>query len=159
MKVFVKNQKRAWKQFRSLLLVGALAISIQPGPAFAAGETTSEAGLGVGAAFCSLIYGPRGEALKEFHAHDGLGLVLARVAGLSRAVLTGRNSAIVERRATELRFDAMRLGRFDKVAAARSPQNTTAYPWSGTNAPSHASRKASPSGTSRRSPRFLPGAC
>ena len=65
----------------------------------------------------NLIYGAKGEALKEFHAHDGLGLVLARVAGLSRAVLTGRNSAIVERRATELRFDAMKLGRFDKVAA------------------------------------------
>jgi hypothetical protein len=58
MKVLVKNQKRAWKQFRSLLLVGALVISIQPGPAFAADEMASEAGLGVGAAFCSLIYGP-----------------------------------------------------------------------------------------------------
>jgi 3-deoxy-D-manno-octulosonate 8-phosphate phosphatase (KDO 8-P phosphatase) len=65
----------------------------------------------------NLIYGPRGEAYKEFHAHDGLGLVLARAVGLKRAVLTGRNSAIVERRATELRFDAIKLGRFDKQAA------------------------------------------
>lgn len=65
----------------------------------------------------NLVYGPRGEALKEFHAHDGLGLVLARTAGIKRAVLTGRNSAIVERRATELRFDSIKLGRFDKLVA------------------------------------------
>lgn len=65
----------------------------------------------------NLIYGPQGEALKEFHAHDGLGLVMARVAGLKRAVLTGRNSEIVARRCSELRFDAIKLGRFDKVVA------------------------------------------
>lgn len=65
----------------------------------------------------NLIYGPDGEALKEFHSHDGLGLVMARVAGVKLAVLTGRNSEIVARRCTELRFDAIKLGRFDKVAA------------------------------------------
>jgi hypothetical protein len=32
--------------------------AIQPGPAFAAGDTASEAGIGAGAALCSLIYGP-----------------------------------------------------------------------------------------------------
>lgn len=64
-----------------------------------------------------LLYGPQGEALKAFHARDGLGLVMARTGGVQRAVLTGRNSAIVERRATELRFEAIRLGRFDKQAA------------------------------------------
>lgn len=67
----------------------------------------------------NLIYGAQGEALKEFHSHDGLGLVLARTAGLKLAVLTGRNSLIVQRRCTELRFDAIKLGRFDKVAALR----------------------------------------
>lgn len=65
----------------------------------------------------SLLYGPQGEAMKDFHAHDGLGLVMARTGGVQRAVLTGRNSIIVERRATELRFEAVRLGRFDKQAA------------------------------------------
>jgi 3-deoxy-D-manno-octulosonate 8-phosphate phosphatase (KDO 8-P phosphatase) len=66
-----------------------------------------------------LVYGPHGEALKEFHAHDGLGLVMARMAGIKRAVLTGRNSTIVDRRAKELRFESIKLGRFDKVAALR----------------------------------------
>ena len=65
----------------------------------------------------NLIYGPDGEALKEFHAHDGLGIVMARVAGIKLAVLTGRNSDIVARRCTELRFDAIKLARFDKVVA------------------------------------------
>jgi hypothetical protein len=64
MEVLVKQRKRAATQFRSLLLVAALVVSIQPGPAFAAGdtgdtgETASEAGIGAGAALCSLIYGP-----------------------------------------------------------------------------------------------------
>jgi len=65
----------------------------------------------------NLIYGPRGEALKEFHTQDGLGLVMCRVAGVKLAVLTGRNSEIVQQRATELRFDAIKLGRFDKRTA------------------------------------------
>jgi len=65
----------------------------------------------------NLMYGPDGEALKEFHSHDGLGLVMARVAGVKCAVLTGRHSAIVERRASELRFASIKLGRFDKLTA------------------------------------------
>jgi 3-deoxy-D-manno-octulosonate 8-phosphate phosphatase (KDO 8-P phosphatase) len=64
-----------------------------------------------------LVYGPDGETLKAFHSRDGLGLVLARTAGLKLAVLTGRNSEIVARRCRELRFDAIKLGRFDKLAA------------------------------------------
>ena len=65
----------------------------------------------------AMIYGPDGEAFKAFHSHDGLGLVMARIAGLKRAVLTGRDSAIVARRCAELRFDVVKLGRFDKLAA------------------------------------------
>jgi 3-deoxy-D-manno-octulosonate 8-phosphate phosphatase (KDO 8-P phosphatase) len=65
----------------------------------------------------NLIYGPGGEALKEFHSHDGFGLVMARAVNIKRAVLTGRNSPIVDRRCRELRFDAVKMGRFDKVEA------------------------------------------
>ena len=65
----------------------------------------------------AMIYGPDGEAFKAFHSHDGLGLVMARIAGLKLAVLTGRDSAIVARRCAELRFDVVKLGRFDKLAA------------------------------------------
>ncbi len=64
-----------------------------------------------------MYYGAEGEQLKGFHSHDGLGLALARLAGLKRAVLTGRDSAIVARRCAELRFDTVKLGRFDKGTA------------------------------------------
>ncbi|HPF70998.1 MAG TPA: HAD hydrolase family protein [Candidatus Krumholzibacteria bacterium] len=66
-----------------------------------------------------MLYGPGGEALKAFHSRDGLGLTMARIAGLKRAVLTGRDSAIVARRCGELRFDCLKLGRFDKQDALR----------------------------------------
>jgi 3-deoxy-D-manno-octulosonate 8-phosphate phosphatase (KDO 8-P phosphatase) len=65
----------------------------------------------------NLVYSAEGEALKEFHSHDGLGLVLGRLVGIKRAVLTGRNSRIVGRRCSELRFDSIKLGRFDKSEA------------------------------------------
>jgi 3-deoxy-D-manno-octulosonate 8-phosphate phosphatase (KDO 8-P phosphatase) len=67
----------------------------------------------------NLIYSVDGEALKEFHSHDGFGLVLGRLAGVKLGVLTGRNSEIVGRRCRELHFDVIKLGRFDKVAALR----------------------------------------
>lgn len=62
-------------------------------------------------------YSALGEATKAFHSRDGLGLVLARAAGLKLAVLTGRQSGIVAGRCAELRFDAIKLGRYDKVEA------------------------------------------
>ena len=65
----------------------------------------------------ALYYGPEGETLKQFHSQDGLGLVMARLGGLKRAVLTGRNSVIVQRRCRELQFDVVKLGRFDKCEA------------------------------------------
>lgn len=74
----------------------------------------------------NLVYSAEGEALKEFHSHDGLGLVMCRLAGVKRAVLTGRNSLIVERRCRELRFDDIKLGRFDKTAALQEILQETA---------------------------------
>jgi len=64
-----------------------------------------------------LIYGPDGEALKEFDARDGLGLMMLRAAGVARAVLTGRTSPMVARRCGDLRFEAIKMGRFDKTEA------------------------------------------
>lgn len=67
----------------------------------------------------NLLYGFDGEQLKEFNAKDGLGLVLARVAGIRLALLTGRDSKIAATRAEELGFSAIKLGRFDKQAAMK----------------------------------------
>ncbi|MBD3221353.1 HAD hydrolase family protein [bacterium] len=65
----------------------------------------------------NLFYGADGEALKEFNARDGLGLMMLRAARVARAVLTGRTSAMVERRCRDLRFEAIQMGRFDKIEA------------------------------------------
>ena len=65
----------------------------------------------------NLFYGPEGEALKEFDTRDGLGLVLARRAGLKLAVLSGRRSEPMKHRAAELRFAVVKLGRYDKAVA------------------------------------------
>jgi len=67
----------------------------------------------------NLLYGPEGEALKEFDSRDGFGLALARAAGLKLALLTGRHSPIAARRCADLGFHAVREGRFDKAAALR----------------------------------------
>ncbi len=64
-----------------------------------------------------LVYGPQGEALKVFHAHDGFGLVMARTAGLKLAILSGRRSEPIACRARELGFHAVRQGRYDKLEA------------------------------------------
>ena len=63
--------------------------------------------------------GPDGESHKRFSVRDGLGLVLLRQAGIRVALVTGRESAIVERRARELRIDLVLQGVADKAAAMR----------------------------------------
>ena len=67
-----------------------------------------------------VIYSDSGEELKILNIHDGLGIVIARHAGLKTAVVTGRVSAAVERRARELGVTDLRMGRRDKGAAVRS---------------------------------------
>ena len=58
MKFTTIARSRATRCARSLLVVCALAVLLQPGPALARSDTASEAGIGIGAAMCSLIYGP-----------------------------------------------------------------------------------------------------
>lgn len=50
----------------------------------------------------SLYYGENGEALKRFHSLDGHGLKLLTQSGVKVALVTGRSSVIVSRRAAEL---------------------------------------------------------
>ena len=64
-----------------------------------------------------IILGGEGPDLKAFHAQDGLGITLARAAGLQVAFLTGRQSLAVTRRARELHVDHLLQGRPDKGAA------------------------------------------
>jgi len=62
---------------------------------------------------------PDGGEAKAFHVRDGLGVVLARRAGLRVGILSGRSSSAVTRRAAELGIEIVRQGVDDKVAALR----------------------------------------
>jgi 3-deoxy-D-manno-octulosonate 8-phosphate phosphatase (KDO 8-P phosphatase) len=62
-----------------------------------------------------LHYGPSGEELKVFHVRDGAGLVALQRAGVTVAIVSGRNSAAVDRRAAELGIRLVRQGAADKA--------------------------------------------
>ena len=54
---------------------------------------------------------------KRFHSRDGIGLILARKAGLKVGLISGRYSRQVVARAEELKLDFWRLGVSDKTPA------------------------------------------
>ena len=58
-----------------------------------------------------------GDEVKRFHSRDGIGIVLARKAGMKLAWISGRSSAAVSDRAAELEIHFVRLGAGDKLAA------------------------------------------
>ena len=57
-----------------------------------------------------MILSDRGEELKSFHTHDGIGLVLAKRAGLRTALVTGESSPIAKARGAKLGVDSVVLG-------------------------------------------------
>lgn len=65
----------------------------------------------------SILYADDGTELKRFHVRDGSGLKLWRAAGKRAAIVSGRQSAAVERRAAELGITPVLQGRDDKLAA------------------------------------------
>ncbi len=64
-----------------------------------------------------IVYSDQGEEIKAFHVRDGSGLKLWLKHGKRAALLTGRKSAIVQRRAQELGITAIVQGADDKLAA------------------------------------------
>jgi len=65
----------------------------------------------------AVVYGPSGEETKRFYVRDGLALQLARSAGIEIAILSGRASAAVTRRMSELGIVEVHQGVADKRAA------------------------------------------
>ena len=66
-----------------------------------------------------LIYSNSGEETKTFHPADGLGIKLLQSQHIPVAIITGRSSRIVERRATELGIKHVIQGREDKLQALK----------------------------------------
>jgi 3-deoxy-D-manno-octulosonate 8-phosphate phosphatase (KDO 8-P phosphatase) len=64
-----------------------------------------------------LWYGPDGEELKSFHAFDGHGVHLLRMARLDTAIISGRQSRAVEERAKELGIEHVVQGADNKLKA------------------------------------------
>ena len=64
-----------------------------------------------------LYYGARGESLKVFNVKDGHGIKQVLAAGISIAIISGRKSPIVARRARELGIRHVSQGVGDKFAA------------------------------------------
>ncbi|GAB2917593.1 3-deoxy-manno-octulosonate-8-phosphatase KdsC [Rheinheimera gaetbuli] len=58
-----------------------------------------------------------GEELKAFHTRDGYGIKAVRQAGIEVAVITGRHSAIVQKRMTALSVSHIYQGQENKLAA------------------------------------------
>lgn len=65
----------------------------------------------------SLYFGADGDTLKAFNSLDGHGLKMLQASGVSLAIITGRESEIVTRRANELGIDVIVQGREDKLTA------------------------------------------
>ena len=64
-----------------------------------------------------LYYGPDGEAMKAFHVQDGHGLKQLAADGITLALITGRQSGMVQARARELGIVHVIQGREDKAEA------------------------------------------
>jgi 3-deoxy-D-manno-octulosonate 8-phosphate phosphatase (KDO 8-P phosphatase) len=67
----------------------------------------------------AITYAEDGTEWKSFHSKDGLGIKLLAMAGIEAAIVTGRSSAVVARRAKELGIREVVQGAGDKVAAVR----------------------------------------
>ena len=65
----------------------------------------------------TLYIGPQGEAFKAFNILDGHGLKMLKVSGIATAIISGRSSDAVARRAEELEIAHVVQGSSDKSAA------------------------------------------
>lgn len=62
-----------------------------------------------------LYFSANGEELKVFNVKDGQGIVFWHEAGFKSAIISGRESIIVNKRATELGISYIRQGSYDKT--------------------------------------------
>jgi 3-deoxy-D-manno-octulosonate 8-phosphate phosphatase (KDO 8-P phosphatase) len=62
----------------------------------------------------SIFVLPDGEEVKAYNVKDGLGILLAQLAGIKTAIITGKTSKSLEMRAKKLRVDELHQGVLDK---------------------------------------------
>jgi 3-deoxy-D-manno-octulosonate 8-phosphate phosphatase (KDO 8-P phosphatase) len=77
----------------------------------------------------SVLYGASDQAeIKSFNVKDGLGIKLLQKSGIEVAIITGRTSAAVARRAAELNIPTVLQGREDKGVALQALLDERALP-------------------------------
>jgi 3-deoxy-D-manno-octulosonate 8-phosphate phosphatase (KDO 8-P phosphatase) len=64
----------------------------------------------------SLLVLPDGDEVKAYHVRDGMGILMAHLAGFKTGVITGKTSRSLEARARTLRITELHQGRMDKLA-------------------------------------------
>ena len=62
----------------------------------------------------TLLVFPDGEELKRYHVRDGLGILLAHLAGLKTGIITGKTSKSLEIRSEKLKITELHQGILDK---------------------------------------------
>ncbi len=65
----------------------------------------------------TLLILPDGEELKSYNVRDGLGILLAHLAGIKTGIITGKISKSLEKRAEKLRIEEIHQGILDKKTA------------------------------------------
>ncbi len=76
-----------------------------------------------------LYFSETGETLKRFHTLDGHGLKLLMAAGITPAVITGRDSAPLRLRLQALGVQHTAFGTEDKLPAAQTLLGQLGYDW------------------------------
>jgi 3-deoxy-D-manno-octulosonate 8-phosphate phosphatase (KDO 8-P phosphatase) len=77
-----------------------------------------------------LYFGEGGQEYKAFHTLDGKGLKMLQAAGVTLAIITGRESGVVRRRADELGIARLFQGVEDKRACLARLLDELQIPWS-----------------------------
>lgn len=77
-----------------------------------------------------LLFSGEGEVLKRFHTLDGHGLKMLQKAGITPAVVTGRDSPALRLRLRNLGIEHARFGTEDKVPAAEAILAELGLNWS-----------------------------
>jgi len=72
-----------------------------------------------------LTIGDDGQEYKTFHAHDGLGMKLLKASGVNLAIITGRTSNVVKKRAESTGVAHFYQGAEDKLVAFNDLMKTS----------------------------------
>jgi len=74
-----------------------------------------------------LYFAEDGQELKTFDTQDGHGIKMLQNAGIEVAIITGRTTALVQRRATNLKIKHLIQGREDKLVALKELTSALGY--------------------------------